>query len=195
LNYALLSLVGDDATRMNDEFARWFKKDHPPACAFHDEHPSHDEVAAQVQAASAALVMSHDGNGTLRAVSRGRAWATGAEFGRMFSGKRVWVYACDTRSEHPDLDLASFGRAARAHGVAVFAGHVSPITAPPTYDGMVRGLREHTYRMLARAFRHFLLGSNDADEIRLHARRSRARSNLLGALGIEDALDSLVILK
>jgi hypothetical protein len=84
MRYVLVSLVGDEATQQNDEFARWFASEHVPVRAFHEEQPDHRCVKAAVQEAKTAIVMGHDGGGSLRARSAGPPWATAAEFAAMF---------------------------------------------------------------------------------------------------------------
>lgn len=191
MNYVLVSLVGDEATQFNQAFAEHFAAAHPPARFFAAAHPAHAEVQAAVRECGLALVMGHDGGGSLRAASRGAPWATPEEFAALFRGARVWVYACDTRGQTQEDDLDSFGRVALAGGVRVFAGHASPITAPPPFATMPH-LRDELYRGLARAFRCFLHGSNSAEEIRRAGLRSRSpRSLALTALGLSDALASL----
>lgn len=194
MNYVLVSLVGDDATRMNDIFARKFLAQHPTDLAFFEEHPDHDLVAARVQETGLAIVMGHDGGGFLRAARDGRPWADADQFARIFNGARVWAYACDTCTKMHEDDLVSFGERALALGVRVFVGHTSPITAPPPFESMPR-LREDTYLALARGFRRFLLGSDNATEIRNHALKSSGRGTSIVALSIEDAFRSLRVLR
>jgi hypothetical protein len=132
VSYVLVSLLGDDATEANDAFARWFEQSHPPARAFHGEHPDHEDVAAAIRATPLALVLGHDGGGSIRGAARGAAWTDPAQFARIFAGARVWVYACLTRGENLEDDLDSFGRRAHGAGVAVFAGHARAISAVPS---------------------------------------------------------------
>jgi hypothetical protein len=178
---------------MNDVFARRFLAEHPTDLAFFGAHPGHDLVAEKVKEVGLAIVMGHDGGGTLRAASDGPPWADADQFARMFAGARVWVYACDSCSRTQD-DLGSFGARAVAQGVRIFVGHTSPITAPPPFDSIPQ-LRDATYRALARGFRRFLLGSDSATEIRNHALGARGRGTALVSLSIEDALRSLRVLR
>lgn len=195
MNYVLVSLLGDEATAANDEFARWFAKDHPPAAAFHGEHPDHALVAAAVQEARTALVFGHDGGGSLRGAAKGPAWLGPDEFARIFVGARVWVYACETRAKALEEDLASFGKQARSGGVAVFAGHCTPITAVPPFTTLPL-LRDSCYQALARAFRAFLQGENNADALRRAALKGAVfgRGTVLAASPIERDMASLRVL-
>lgn len=190
MSYVLVSLRGDEATQMNDAFAQHFAKAFPPAVFFSEEHPDHDRVAESVRAWGQAVVMGHDGAGSLRAHGQGPPWTDARGFASMFRGARVWAYACDTRGASLETDLDSFGRQAVELGVRVFAGHAAPITAPPPFATMPT-LRDEVYRALGRGFRCFLQGSNNADEIRLAALRNRSAKNALIAYPIQDALASL----
>ncbi len=89
MTFVLVSLLGDDATAANDEFARWFEASHSPAAAFHGEHPDHEAVAAAVRVTPTALVLGHDGGGSLRGASSGSPWVNPTEFARIFAGARV----------------------------------------------------------------------------------------------------------
>jgi hypothetical protein len=195
VSYVLVSLLGDEATAANDEFARWFKKSHPPAAAFHDPHPDHEAVAAAVRGSPVALVFGHDGGGSVRGASQGPPWCDPAQFARIFAGARVWVYACDTRAQALEDDLVSFGRQAWDDGIAVFAGHCSAITAVPQLTTLP-DLQASVYRALARGFRAFLQGCNNADEIRRAALKGAVggRAAVLSALPIERDMQALRIL-
>lgn len=195
MTYVLVSLLGDEATAANDDFARWFEHAHAPAAAFHGEHPDHEEVARAVQRTPIALVFGHDGDGSVRGAANGRPWADPAQFARIFAGARVWVYACETRGQKLDRDLDSFGNQARAGGVAVFAGHCTKITAVPPFTSMP-DLRASVYQALARAFRAFIQGVNNAGELQRAALRGavRGRGTALSALPIERDMKSLRVL-
>ena len=197
MSYVLVSLLGDDATEANDAFARWFEASHPPARAFHAEHPDHDEVAAAVRATPLALVLGHDGGGSVRGAARGAAWTDPAQFARIFAGARVWVYACMTRGDNQADDLDSFGRRAHgAGGVAVFAGHARAIAAVPPFMSFPEP-RTRIYEALARAFRAFLFGGEtNAAALGRAALRgaSSGRSTLLVAPWIKDDMASLRVL-
>ncbi len=196
MSYVLVSLVGDAATEESDKFARWLAGEIRPARAFHDEHPEHAAVAAAVKVTPVALVICHDGGGSVRARRDGPSWADAASFATIFSDARVWAYACNTRAPKLAEDLESFGRRAFASGVRVFAGHCSSIIAPPdapTYPA----LRRAGYRALGRAMRAFLRGENRADELRRIALREAAASGrraVFAAPAIEDAMNSLRVL-
>ncbi len=195
MSYVLVSLTGDDATSANDGFARWFAESHPPSAAFHEGHPDHDQVAAAVRKTPVALVFGHDGGGSLRGAASGPAWVAPEAFARIFEGARVWVYACSTRSPSLEADLLSFGRLSRSGGVAVFAGHASPITAVPPYTSLP-GLRTSVHAALARGFRAFLQGQNSAEELRRAVLRGAVtgRGVVFGALPIERDMASLRVL-
>jgi hypothetical protein len=195
VTYVLVSLLGDEATAANDDFARWFEQTHTPAAGFHSEHPDHEEVARAVRGAPIAIVFGHDGDGSVRGASNGPPWADPAQFARMFAGARVWVYACQTRGQKLGDDLDSFGRQARAGGVAVFAGHCTSITAVPPFTSMP-DLRASVYQALARAFRAFIQGVNNAGELRRAALKGavHGRGTVLSALPIEQAMMSLRVL-
>ena len=195
MSYVLVSLLGDDATAANDAFARWFEESHRPKASFHDEHPEREAVAAAVRETRLALVFGHDGGGSLRGAKGGPPWVDASEFARIFAGARVWVYACDTRAKAQEDDLLSFGRQARDGGVAVFAGHCTSITAVPPCSTMP-SLREPVYQAFARAFRAFLQGQNNAEEIRRAALKGTVvgRSTVLAALPVERDMKSLRVL-
>lgn len=196
MSYVLVSLIGDDATAANDEFARWFAAHHPPACAFHAESPAHDEIAAAVRETKTALVLGHDGGGSLRGASQGAPWITPPEFAKVFYDARVWVYACDTRGPTLEQDLESFGRIAFEQGVRVFAGHASPITAVPPFM-LFPDLRKRTHEALARAFRAFIQGEDNAAVLRRIALAGTVggRATVFGALPIQQDMNVLRILK
>lgn len=193
MTYVLVSLLGDKATETNDDFARWFETEHPPAAAFHGEHPDHDAVAAAVRKAPIALVFGHDGGGLLRGAIGGPRWADPAEFARMFVGARVWVYACETRARKLEEDLESFGRQAHTGGVNLFAGYCSAITAVPLLEP---GVRDSVYRALGRTFRAFIQGESRAGELRRVAKIGTVggRSTALTAMIIERDMASLRVL-
>ncbi len=196
MSYVLVSLIGDEATATNDEFARWFALNHPPARAFHGESPSHDDVAAAVRETKTALVLGHDGGGSLRGASTGPAWITPEQFAQVFQDARVWVYACDTRGPTLEQDLESFGRIAFERGVYVFAGHASPITAVPPFT-LFPDLRKRTHEALARVFRAFIHGEDNANELRRIALAATVggRAAVFSALPIKQDMDVLRVLK
>jgi len=205
VTYVLVSLVADDdeATRWNDEFARWFASEHPPAAAFHGEMPDHAAVRMALEKlpkdrTPTALVFCHDGGGTLRARSVGDPWADAAKFADTFVGARVWVYACDTRGTALNDDLDSFGRWARDHGIEVFVGHASAVAAPPPSPPNVR---TYIYQALGRAFRAFLQGEERPPELRraaLPSQRSWHPNDVIaatfGALSVKEAFETLRVL-
>ncbi len=193
MKYVLVSLLGDEATAANDAFARWFAGSHAPAAAFHAEHPEHADVAAAVRATPNALVLGHDGDGSVRGAARGAPWAEPEAFAEMFAGARVWVYACDTRGATLEADLFSFGKRAHERGVGVFAGHSSPITAVPGFPS-IPYLRDAVYEALARAFRAFIQGENSAEALRRAALKSRGRATALAANPIERDMRNLRVL-
>lgn len=196
MKYVLVSLTGDEATAANDEFARWFASSHPPVRAFHGESPAHEEVAAAVREAKTALVLGHDGGGSIRGASRGEPWIHPAEFAKVFNDARVWVYACDTRGPTQEQDLESFGKMAFEGGVRVFAGHASPITAVQPFTLMPE-LRKLTYEALARVFRAFIQGEDNANMLRQIALAGTVggRATVLGALPIKSDMAVLRVLK
>jgi hypothetical protein len=195
VKYVLVSLLGDEATAANDEFARWFAENHPGVTAFHGEHPDHGAVAEAVAAAPLALVLGHDGGGSVRGRSDGPPWTDPTQFARIFAGARVWVYACKTRGESLEDDLDSFGKIARDGGVSVFAGHATAITAVPPFTTFPT-LRTNVYAALARAFRAFLQGENRADELRRAALKGAegGRSTVLIASSVKQDMASLRVL-
>lgn len=194
MSYVLVSLSGDEATAANDEFARWFVGSYPPTRSFHSEHPSHDEVSEAVRQTPVAIVLGHDGDGSIRGASKGIPWVDPIQFGRIFSGARVWVYACDTCVDSLEQDLESFSREAIANGVKVFAGHASPIPAVPPF-GTMPGIRKQGYEALARAFRAFVRGEDNAGELRRVGLRAAAtgsgRELALLAHPVRDSFKSL----
>ncbi len=193
MRYVLVSLLGDEATAANDAFARWFAASHPPVAAFHSAHPPHADVAAALHETPIALVLGHDGGGSVRGAAKGAPWADPTAFAAMFSGARVWVYACDTRGRALEDDLVSFGQRGHAGGVNVFAGHCSPITAVPGFPSLPF-LRDAVYGSLARAFRAFILGENRAEELRRAALKAGGRATALAAHPIERDMQSLRVL-
>ncbi len=195
MSYVLVSLLGDDATAANDLFARWFEERHRPNAAFHHEHPNPEEVAAAIRETPVAIVLGHDGGGSVRGSSSGPPWMEPDGFARVFQGARVWVYACDTRARALEDDLASFGRQVFDAGVSVFAGHCSPITAVPPFTSLP-DLRDRVYAALARAFRAFLSGENNATRLRQAALKGSVggRATALTALPIERDMESLRVL-
>lgn len=197
MSYVLVSLPGDAATQATDRFARWFEEKCPPTGSFHERAPHHPDVAKAVGATPKALVFGHDGGGSLRAEAKGPAWADPDQFAEMFSGARVWVYACGTRAKKLGDDLESFGRRAKAKGVGVFAGHAGPVPAVADLAALP-DLRDATYRAFDRVFRAFLGGESSADELRrigLGDVSSAGRSAVLTALPVQRALETLRILR
>jgi hypothetical protein len=148
-------------------------------------------VAAAVRETPVALVFGHDGGGTIRGAAQGPPWADPEQFAGVFNGARVWVYAGDTRGRHLEEDLDSFGRRTSDLGVAVFAGHCSPIPAVPAFETLP-ALRILVYGALGRAFRAFVGGTNSASALRLAAARKRVRGRrMFAASPVEAALESL----
>lgn len=196
MSYVLVSLLGDEATEANDEFARWFASQHPPARAFHAEFPDKNDVATAIQETKTALVLGHDGGGSLRGASKGSAWIKPEEFAHVFRDARVWVYACDTRGPTLEQDLESFGKIAFEGGVRVFAGHASPITAVMPFR-LMPDLRQRWYNALSRAFRAFIQGEDNANELRQVALKATAsgREAVFAALPIERDMNTLRVLK
>lgn len=192
MSYVLVSLLGDGATELTDAFAKMFAVRYPPAVAFHEQHPDHDEVAAAIHDTPAALVFGHDGGGSLRGASNGRRWTNPEEFAQIFQDARVWTFACDTRSPRLEEDLDSFGRLASENGVVVFAGHCAPIPAVPAFHAFPE-LRNNVHNALDRVFRAFLEGENNAGELRriALANSGRGRSLLRAANPIEEIMRSL----
>jgi hypothetical protein len=121
-------------------------------------------VSDAVRATQNALVFAHDGDGSIRAVRGGAPWADAQAFAGIFQGARVWVYACDTRSDALEEDLASFGRVAHAAGVRVFAGHCGPVTVP--FLPALPNNMESVYQGLRGAFVAFLEGEDDVAALR-----------------------------
>jgi hypothetical protein len=195
VSYVLVSLTGDEATAANDEFARWFAKEHPPLLAFHGESPLHEDVAAGVRETKTALVLAHDGGGSIRGASQGDAWITPQQFAHVFHDARVWVYACDTRGPTLEQDLESFGRIAFESGVRVFAGHASPITAVMPFN-LWPDFRTRTYQALARAFRAFIQGENSATVLQQIAKKGTVggRATVVSALPIQRDFETLRVL-
>ncbi|MBK8255363.1 MAG: hypothetical protein IPK82_22230 [Polyangiaceae bacterium] len=195
MSYVLVSLTGDEATAANDLFAQWFAKTHPPHAAFHEEHPNHNAVADAVRQAGNALVFGHDGVGSVRGKSLGEPWVDPQTFGQIFSGSRVWVYACDTRSKNLEEDLTSFGRVASGAGVQVFAGFAAPVTAVPPFSTL-EALRTPIYQALARGFRAFISGENSAENLKKAVLRGAAtgRGAVLAASQIERDIQTLRVL-
>lgn len=195
MSYVLVSLTGDEATAANDEFARWFATTHPALQAFHGEAPLHEEVAAAVRESKTAIVLGHDGGGSLRGKSQGAAWITPREFAHVFHDARVWVYACDTRGPSVEQDLESFGRIAFDGGVRVFAGHASPITAVMPFN-LWPDFRMRTYQALARAFRAFIQGENNKNVLRQIALKGTVggRTTVFSALPIQRDFETLRVL-
>lgn len=195
MKYVLISLTGDEATAANDEFARTFASTNPPTHEFHGEFPSHEAVAAAVRETKTALVLGHDGGGSIRGASQGNAWITPEVFAKVFQDARVWVYACDTRGPTLEQDLESFGRIAFEGGVRVFAGHASPITAVMPFN-LWPEYRIGTHAALSRAFRAFILGENNQIALRQKALVGTVggRSTVTSALPIQRAMESLRVL-
>lgn len=196
MKYVLVSLTGDDATAANDDFARSFAESHPPIRAFHGESPAHEEVAAAVREAKTALVLGHDGGGSIRGASQGAPWIIPSEFAKVFYDARVWVYACDTRGPTQERDLESFGKIAFEGGVRVFAGHASPITAVPPF-ALFPDLRKRTHEALARVFRAFIQGEDNANTLRHIALAGTVggRATAFSALPIKNDMAALRVLK
>lgn len=165
MTYVLVSLRGDKATQDADEFARWFADRRAPSAAFHEESPPHAEVREAASKTPNALVFAHDGGGSIRAVEGGPPWADAQTFASMFQGARVWVYACDTRSDVLEADLAMFGRLAQKAGVRVLAGHCGRVKLPFLLPGFPV-IHEDLYQALHRAFVAFLEGEDDVAALR-----------------------------
>lgn len=195
MTYVLVSLLGDEATELNDCFALEFEKAFPPAIAFHEPLPDHDEVSAAVRAVPNALVFGHDGGGSLRGASTGAPWVTPEQFAEIFADARVWVYACDTRAKKLEDDLESFGRKAHDLGVGVFAGHCAAITAVPLFQTLPE-TRKTVRDALGRAFRAFLTGENNAGELRRVALRKSGggRKEMFAPRTVEEVMESLRVL-
>ena len=193
MSYVLVSLVGDSATEVVDEFARWFEREFPPAASFHEAVPDHNTVADAVRETPQALVFGHDGGGSLRAAAQGEPWADADQFARVFANAWVWVCACNTRGLKLVDDLESFGRRAHQAGVKVFAGHCAATGLAPTGGGLSD---PHNYHRngLAKAFRAFLKGECRRGELGRLALAGRGRGPAFGALWLEQDMKSLRVL-
>lgn len=190
----LVSLVGDEGTQHADEFARWFAERHAPAAAYHEPSPPHATVSDALRETPNALVFAHDGDGSIRAARGGAPWADAHAFARIFQRARVWVYACDTRSDALEADLASFGRLAHAAGVRVFAGHCGPVKLP--FIPAAQNNMASVYHGLRGAFVAFLEGENDAAALRAAALASvpPGRAAVVTSPWLEQALRTLRVL-
>lgn len=190
----LVSLRGDKATQDADRFAQWFAERHAPSAAYHEPSPPHAVVSDAVRATPNALVFAHDGDGSIRAVKGGAPWADAHAFAGIFKQARVWVYACDTRSDALEADLASFGRLAHEAGVRVFAGHCGAVNLP--YLPALPNNMESVYQGLHGAFVAFLAGEDDAAALRAAALASvpLGRAAVVVSPLLEKALKTLRVL-
>jgi hypothetical protein len=183
VSYVLVSLVrdGDVATLASDAFARWYAEHHPPAARFHDEAPHHGAIAAAVVALDArrGFILGHGGD-TLRAGPGPDplkpfqvvvVWADARQFAEMFTGARVYVFACSTLAEA--TDAKSFGRTVVELGVAAYAGHFKPVQAPDVADVGLHD--EQLRRAIARVVKTFLDGCDDVDQLLIEARSAISR--------------------
>lgn len=194
MTYVLVSLRGDEGTQDADMFAQWFAKRHAPSAAYHEPSPPHAIVSDAVRETPNALVFAHDGDGSIRAVKGGEPWADAHAFAGIFQHARVWVYACDTRSDALEADLASFGRLAHAAGVRVFAGHCGPVNLP--YLPALQINMESVYHGLRGAFVAFLEGEDDVAALRDAALASvpLGRAAVFVSPWLEQALKTLRVL-
>lgn len=194
MTYVLVSLRGDQGTQDADMFARWFAERHVPSVAYHEPSPPHAIVTDAVREPLNALVFAHDGDGSLRAVKGHEPWADARAFAGIFQRARVWVYACDTRSDALEADLASFGRLAHAAGVRVFAGHCGPVNLP--FLPVLQINMESLYQGLRGAFVAFLEGEDDVAALRDAALASvpLGRAAVFVSPWLEQALKTLRVL-
>jgi hypothetical protein len=164
LTYVLISLRGDEATVMADEFAQWFATQHEPAAHFHTARPDPAKVRAAIATTPRAIVFGHNGGGSIRSESRGGVWLEPDDFGEVFADATVWVYACSTREQSLEADLTSFGRRSHANGVRTFLGHCGPTPTIPPFASLPYA-REKIHAALARGFRAFTQGTTNAREL------------------------------
>lgn len=189
-DYVLVSLVhpDDEATQASDDYALWLAQRYPPSREFHSDAPDHSLVKAAVQALTerAGLILGHGGD-ALRsrrspspmefAQDAGRPWATGVETGDVFSGARLYLYACSTFE-------TQFARTCVQNGVEEVAGHESKIQAPEPQDLHIR-------RAIGRLIRRFLDGCGEPGALQLEARAELTRDFEL-KLGVEGEGDQVL---
>jgi len=196
VTYVLISLPGDEASREADELAEWFATRRAPAARFRDEAPDHDAIRAAVVKSPVAILFGHDGDGAIRARSKGSAWADARRLGAMFKGARVYAFACNTMGGHSDDDLPALGHDAVKAGVQLFVGHATAVPAGTGHDPRGRYEME-VRRAIGAVLLRFLDGESDERRLRLAAERSfnivhKRSPHLAGApLSIRGAMQGL----
>ena len=176
MSYVLVSLVGDEATQKADEFASWLEAAHPPTIVFREASPSHAAVKSAAAGPHRAVVFGHNGShggvSSLRAKATGASWATAPELGKLFPGARVYAYACETMGRGDKTDPESLGFAAKAAGVAAFAGHTSFLDAGWEEAVPIASAVEPVRKALGELILAFLGGESDSNKLKLAARAS-----------------------
>lgn len=146
MSYVLVALHDekDEATRLTLGLAHHIASKKPPDQSFEGVHPPHEDVSQAFASLRSTvpstiptgLVFGHCGK-RVRALHalRGSSehWATPEEFGAMFEGTRVYVFACETIRNPRDIEefgVESFGELAVGYGVDVFVGHYIEVGVP-----------------------------------------------------------------
>ncbi|MCX4243846.1 hypothetical protein [Paraliomyxa miuraensis] len=142
MTYALVHLLGDDATTEAGRLVEHLQTQRAPLRTWASEAPPHHEVASTLAdgrpqgSAPTAVCIGH---GSPRGVgpTPNRVWADANDLGTIFRDGRLYAYACNTAGSIDSLAA----RTVRA-GVRIFVGHGTTIRAPlaPEQQEMVESV-------------------------------------------------------
>ena len=164
--YILISVWSpdDEATQHAHDFAQKLHQRRPAVAFLSGKAPPHNEVKqAAHEAADASVVIFSHGGRHLSAHSDGDRWCDASELAQMLSGRRVYVFACDTFTPQRALLASTFAQNAVESCIAVFAGYCSVIGAPTPAHQLTNPQIETALFHLIGAF---LDGEQDPVELR-----------------------------
>ena len=180
--YILISVWSpeDEATPHAHAFAQKLHQRRPAVHFLNGEAPPHDEVKQAVATApdASVVIFSHGGR-HLSAHSGGDSWCDASELAQLLSGRRVYVFACDTFTPQRALLASTFAQNAVDSCIAVFAGYCSTISAPTPAHQLANPRIDTALFHLIEAF---LEGEQDPVEL-------RAIGRLYGAENFEFSID------
>jgi hypothetical protein len=168
--YILISVWSpeDEATRHAHAFAQKLDQRRPAVHFLDGEAPPHDAVKQAVATAPDAPVVIFSHGGSHLAPRRGGPrWSDAQELAQLLSGRRVYVFACDTFTPQQQLMWQTFAENAVAACIAVFAGYCSTISAPTPAHQLAN---PHIDTALFHLIEAFLDGEQDPEALQLIGR-------------------------
>ena len=169
--YILISVWSpkDEATPHSHAFAQKLHQRRPAVHFLNGEAPPHDEVKQAVASAPDAPVVIFSHGGSHLAPRRGGPrWSDAQELAQLLSGRRVYVFACDTFTPQQQLMWNTFATHAVESCIAVFAGYCSTISAPTPAHQLAN---PHIDTALVHLIEAFLEGEQDPEALQLIGRQ------------------------